>query len=112
MDWCYKCLIQSCYIALAFSLDLGIRTKLLHHSAVLSMPSGVMMSCFCSLSSQSLNSFCSAYAMCLWGALYGLLFGFSCKENVPAKHPIPLKISSKSKCSCFVISVLALLSLS
>ena len=34
--------------------------------------------------------------MHLGGAWYGLLSGFSCSENVPSKHPIPLNTSSKS----------------
>ena len=33
---------------LTLPFDLGTSTKLLHHSTVSSMPSGVMMSCFCS----------------------------------------------------------------
>ena len=75
--------------SLTFPLGLVMRTKLLHHSAVSAMPSGVMVSCCCSHSNSSLNDFCSAYAMHLRGAWYGLLSGFSCKENVPSKHPIP-----------------------
>ena len=87
-----------------------MRTNLLHHSAVSPMHSGVMMFCCCSLSNSSLNGFCSAYATCLRGNWYGLLFGFSCKENIPSKHPISLKMPSKSLCRCFFISLLALLS--
>ena len=47
--------------SLTLPLGLGMRTKLLHHSAISSMPRGVMMFFFFN---SSLNSFCSAYAMC------------------------------------------------
>ena len=70
------------------------------------------MSCCCSPSNSSLNGFCIVYATHLGGASHGLLSGFWCKENIPSKHPLPLKMSSKSHWSCFVISALALLSLS
>ena len=53
---------------LTLPLVLGTNTKLLHHSAILSTPSGVIMSMFCSQSNLSLNSFCSAYATHLGGA--------------------------------------------
>ena len=72
-------------------LALGTSTKLLHHSDVSSTPRGVIISCCCSLSSSSWNGFCSAYATNHGGAWYGLLSVFSCKENVPSKHPMPLK---------------------
>ena len=97
---------------LTFPLGLSMRTKLLHYSAVSFIPSGGMMSCCCSLSNSSLNSFCSAYVMHLRGVWYGLVSGFSCKENILSKHPLPLKTSLKSLYSCFVISALALLLLS
>ena len=70
---------------------LGTNTKLLHHSANSSTPRGVMMSIFCRHSSSFLNGFCNAYATHLSSTWYGLLSGLSCKENVPSKHPIPLK---------------------
>ena len=76
--------------SLTLPFALGTNTKLLHHSAVLSIPRGVMMSISCSHSSSSLNSFCNAYATCLGGAWYALLLGLSCNENVPSKHPILL----------------------
>ena len=72
---------------------LGTNTKLLHHSAVSSTPSGIMMSSSCSCWSSSLNGFCSAYAMHLRGTWYDLLSGLSCKENMPSKHPILLNTS-------------------
>ena len=72
-----------------------MRTKLLHYSTVSAMASCVTASCCFSLSN-SLNGFCSAYAMFLAGVCYGLLSGLSCKENVLSKHPLPIKISSIS----------------
>ena len=45
---------------LTLPLPLGTNTKLLHHSAILSTPSGVIMSIYCSWSNLSLNGFCSA----------------------------------------------------
>ena len=77
--------------SLTFQLGLGMRTKLLYHSAVSSMPSGVMMSCCWNLPDSSLNSFCNAYAMCLRGAWYGLLSRLAAKKCIPSKHLIPLK---------------------
>ena len=53
---------------LTLPLALGTNTKLLHHSAVLSTPSGVMISILCNQSNSSLNGFCSTYATCLGGA--------------------------------------------
>ena len=87
-----------------------MRTKLLHHSAISSMPRDVMMFCCWSLPNSSLNSFCSTYGTCLGDAWYGLLSGFTCKENVTSKCPIPLNTYSNSFCSCFVILTLVFLS--
>ena len=53
---------------LTLPLALGTNTKLLHHSDILSIPSGVIISSCCSLSNSSLNSFYSAYVTCLGGA--------------------------------------------
>ena len=53
--------------SLTFPLGLGMRTELLPHSTVLSMPSGVMMPCCLSLSNFSLNGFCCTYATYLGG---------------------------------------------
>ena len=61
---------------------LGTTTKLLHHSAISSTPSGAMMSSSCSHSSSSLNGFCNAYATRLGGAWYGLLSGLSSLNTV------------------------------
>ena len=97
---------------LTFPFALGTSTKLLHYSEVSSTPRGAIMSCFCTLLNSSLNGFHSAYAMHLWGTWYGLLSSFNCNKNVPSKHPIPLNISSKSLCSCCLISALFFLSLS
>ena len=85
---------------LTLPLALGTNTKLLHHSYISLTPSGAIISCCCSLSNSSLNGFCSAYATCLGGAWYSLLSGFSCKENVPSKHPMPLNILFNSLCIC------------
>ena len=52
---------------LTLPLTLGTNIKLLHHSAVLSTPTGVIMSNVCNLSSSSLNGFCSVYVTCLDG---------------------------------------------
>ena len=80
--------------SLTLPLGFGIMTKLLHHSAISYMPKGVIMSSCWDLFNSSLNSFYSAYAMHLGGTWYVLLSGFSCNENVPSKHPIPVKTSS------------------
>ena len=56
-----------------------------------STPRGVIISWHCSLSSSSWNGFCSTYATHCGSAWYSLLFVFSCKENVPLKHPKPLQ---------------------
>ena len=93
---------------LTIPLALGTNTKLLHHSDISLTPRDAIMSCCCSLSNSSWNGFCSAYAMCLGGAWYGLLSGLSCKENVPSKQPMPLNTSSKSLCICCVDSALFL----
>ena len=45
--------------SLTLPLALGTNTKLLHHSNVLSTPSGVLMSISCSHFSSSLNGSCS-----------------------------------------------------
>ena len=92
--------------SLTLPLGFGMRTKLLHYITISSMPK-VIMSCCWSLSSSCLNNFCSAYAMCLGGTWYGVLSGFTCYENIPSKHPIPIKTSSHSFSRCFVISALA-----
>ena len=97
---------------LTLPFALGTNTKLLHSSAILSTSSGVIMSSCCNLSSLSLNGFCSAYAIHLGGAWYGLLLGLSCNENVPSKHPMPLNTLSTSMCICCVSLVLLLLSVS
>ena len=52
---------------LTLPFALGTNTKLLHHSVLLSISSGVIMSSFCSQSSSSLNGFCSTYGICLSG---------------------------------------------
>ena len=83
--------------SLTLPLALGTNTKLLHHSAISMTPSSAMMSCCCSLCNSSLNGFCNAYAMHLVGTWYGLLSGFSCNENVPSKHPMPLNASLNSQ---------------
>ena len=91
---------------------LGTTTKLLHHSTVLSTPRGAMMSSSCSHFSSSLNGFCNTYATHLGGTWYGLLLDLSCNENMPSKHPIPLKTSPYMLCIFCVISLLHLLSAS
>ena len=53
---------------LTLPFALGTNTKLLHHSAVLSIPSAMIMSNFCSQFNSSLNGFCSACATHLSGA--------------------------------------------
>ena len=53
---------------LTLPLALVTNTKLLHHSDVLSTPSGAIMYSFCSLSNSSFNSVWSAYATHLNGA--------------------------------------------
>ena len=53
---------------------------------------------------------CTCYAPL--DAWYDLPYGFTCNDNVPSKHPIPVNTSSNSFCNCFIISVLAFLSLS
>ena len=98
--------------SLTLPLALGTTTKLLHHSDTSSTPKGVFISCHCSLSSSSWNGFCNTYATCRGSTCNGLLFVFSCKENVPLKHPMPLKTSSSSLCICYVDSAPFLLSLS
>ena len=97
---------------LTFQFALGCSTKQLHHSAVSSTPRDTMMYCFCNLFNSSSKGFYSAYALHLIDTWCGLLSSFSCNRNVSSKHPIPLNTSSKSLCSCFVISTLFLLSLS
>ena len=52
---------------LTLPFALGINTKLLHHSAVSSTPSGPMMSCFCRCFNFS-KGFCSTHATCFGGA--------------------------------------------
>ena len=93
-------------------LGFGMSIKLLHHSVISSMPKGVTLSCCWNLSNSSLNSFCRAYVMNCGDAWYSLPSGFTCNVNVPSKHPIPVDTCSNSFCSCFVIAVLAFLSLS
>ena len=97
---------------LTLPFALGTSPKLLQHSNVLLTPRGVIIPCCCSLSSLSCNGFCSAYVTHLGSAWYSLLSGLSCKENMPSKHPLPLKTASKSLCICCVDSALFLLSLS
>ena len=46
--------------------------------------------------------------MCFRGARYGLLSDFVCREKISSKHLIPLKPSSKSLCSYFVVSAFPL----
>ena len=93
--------------SLTLPLGFGKSTKLLHHYVVSSMPNGVIISYCWNLSNFHLNSFLSAYATCCGDAWYGLLSGFTCNENIPSKHPIPVHTSSNSFCNCFDISVLA-----
>ena len=95
--------------SLPFPFRFGTNTKPLYHSAVLSMPSDVMISCCCKHSNSSLNSCCRAYATFLWGPWYGLLSDLTCNQKVLSKHPIPLNISLNSLCSCCVILSLAFL---
>ena len=92
--------------SLTLPLALCTNTKLLHHSAISLNPSGVIMSCCCSLSNSSLNSFCNAYDKHLVGALYGLPSGFSYNKNVPSKHLMPLNTSSNFQFICYVNSAL------
>ena len=98
--------------SLTLPFALGTNTKLLHHSAISSIPNGVMMSIFCRYSSSSLNGFCNMYATCLGGTWYGLLSGLSCKENVPLKHPIPLDMSPNVSWIFCILALLFLLSAS
>ena len=98
--------------SLTLPLALCTNTKVLHHSAISLNPSGVIMSCCCSLSNSSLNSFCNAYDKHLGGAWYGLPSGFSYNKNVPSKHPIPLNTSSNFQFICYVNSALFFLSVS
>ena len=93
--------------SLTLPLGVGASTKLLYHSAISSMPKGVIISCCWSLSNSSLNVFWSAYAMHFMDAWYGLLSSFTCYKHVPSKHPIPVNTSSNSFCSSFVNSMLA-----
>ena len=94
--------------SLTLPLSFGTCTMLLHHSASPSLPNGVIISCYWSLSNSSLNSFWSADAIHHGGARFCLLFSFTCNENVPSKCPIPVITSLNSLCSCFVILVLVL----
>ena len=96
--------------SLTFPFDFG--KKLLHHSAVSSMPSGAMMCCCCTHSNYSLDGCCRAYAMHLEGTWYGLLSGLACNENVPSKYLIPLNTSLNYLCIHCVILSLACLSAS
>ena len=53
---------------LTLPLALGTNTKLLHHFAISSTPSGVIIYIHCNQSNSSLNGFCSTYATHLGGA--------------------------------------------
>ena len=50
---------------LTLQLVLGTNTKLLHHCAISSAPSGVIISILCNWSNSSLHGFCSTFATCL-----------------------------------------------
>ena len=97
---------------LTLLLALGTGTKLLHHYDVSLTPSGAIISCCCCLSNSSLNGISSTYATHLGGTLYGLLSSFSCKENVPSKHPMPLNTTLNYLHICCVNSALFLSSVS
>ena len=98
--------------SLNFPFSFGSNMKLIHHLAVLSMPSGVMMSCCYICSSSSLNGCCRANAMHPGDSWYDWLSGLTCNENVPSKQLIPLNTSLNSICNHCVISSLAFLSVS
>ena len=94
--------------SLTLLFALGTNTKQLHHSVILSILRGAMMSILYSCSSSSLNGFCNAYTTCLGVIWYSLLSGLSCKENVPSKHPIPLNTFSNVLWTSCVSSTLFL----
>ena len=72
-------------------------TKLLHHSAVLSTYSGVIISSFWSHSHCPLSGFYRAYGTILSGARYGLLCASTCRETVPLEHSFPVNLSLNSQ---------------
>ena len=82
--------------SLTFPFGFDTIMKLLHHSTVSDMPSGVMMSCCCRYSKTSLNGWCGVYAMHFGGNWYSLVSGLAHNENVPLKCPIPLNVSLNS----------------
>ena len=74
-------------------LALETITKLLHHSNVSSMPRGIIIYYFCSLSSSSFRDSWSTHATLLGVAWYGWVTSFTFKLGVPSKHSIPEKIT-------------------
>ena len=83
--------------SLTFPLDLGTSTKPLHHSTVLSTPSGVIMSCCWIHSNSSLKGL-------VWFAVW---FYLQWKHSI--KTSCSTKMSLKYLCSHFMISVPAVL---
>ena len=97
---------------LTLQFAFGTNTKLLHHTAVSSTPSGVIMSSFCSWSNSSLHGFCSIYATHLGGAWFGLLSGLKLQWKCSFEAPNTLKNIIKHSVYFLVSSMLFLLSIS
>ena len=97
---------------IAWLSHLVLTLILLYHSAVSSMPSGVLMSCCRKHFISSLNGYCRAYAMHHEGTWYSLLSGLTCNKKIPSKYQIPLNTSLNSLYSHCVILSLAFLSAS
>ena len=79
---------HNCTLPLAFKA----RTKLLHHSDILSTTIVTISCCFCSQTRPSLSGSWYSYAAFWGGVWYGQLPSFTCNLNVSSKHPIPEKI--------------------
>ena len=63
----------------------GTITKLLPHSAVLSTPRELLISCFCRHPNSFLKGLCNIDPTCLDGAWYDPISSWICNENVPLK---------------------------
>ena len=115
-DLCVKVLLMLGLTVLGLNTTwhyhLGTNIKLLHHSAISSTPSGVIISICCNWSNSYVNGCCSIYVTDLGGTWYGLLLGLSCNENVPSKHPMPLNTFLNFLCICYASLALFLLSIS
>ena len=89
---------------LAIPLAFGTNTKLLHNSADLSNPSGIIMLrfvAFLTLPGMALEVHMSCISA-VPGKVFCLVLA---AKNVPSKHPIPLNTPSKSICIGCVASV-------